>query len=98
MRRRTAADQTAAYDRLRAEQTLPVADLAGLPLDLGGDHLHPTAQVLLRWGMSGRSCGAGRAYLDVIYCHNRLTWVTSRPALARFVAVAGTTTNSARTT
>jgi hypothetical protein len=71
--RRTTADSAAARARLRAEQTLPAADLAGLPLDLGGDRQHPTAAVLARWGMFGRRAPTGRAYLDLMWCHHRLT-------------------------
>lgn len=85
-RSRPAADRAAAAARLAAEETLPVADLAGLAVDLGGERQHPTARVLVRWGEHGRKCGAVRVYLDTDYCHDRVTYVTSRAALARFVA------------
>ena len=95
-RSRPAADRAAAAVRLSAEPCLPAADLAGLPLDLGADRQHPTAAVLVRWGCHGRKCGAVRVYLDIVWCPHRLTWVTSREALARFVReLAAATTASA---
>jgi len=85
-RSRPAAVRAAARARLAAEPLLPVAELAGLALDLGGDRQHPTARVLVRWIEHGRKCGAARVYLDGYECDLRVTWVTSREAVARFVA------------
>jgi hypothetical protein len=90
--------RAAAEVRLSAEPCVPVAELAGLPLDLGGSRQHPTAVVLLRWG-EGRKCGDRRVYLDVMWCPHRLTWVSSRAALTRFAAevAAATGPSEART-
>jgi hypothetical protein len=86
MPRRSSADAELASARLQSETQIPLADLAGLPLTLGGEVYHPSAVTLRRWGADGR----GHVYLDTAFCHQRQAWVTSRAALERFAAaVAG---------
>lgn len=80
--RRPAAQIAAAIARLNTEELVPLAELAGLPLVLAGEESRPPVRTLLRWGQTGR---AG-VYLDVLWSRSRLTWVTSRAALARFAA------------
>jgi hypothetical protein len=79
---RPAAEITRAIERLNAEELIPLADLAGLPVVLAGVESRPPVRTLLRWGQTGRN----GVYLDVLWQRSRLTWVTSRAALARFVA------------
>lgn len=82
---RPRAEITRAIERLNGEELIPLADLAGLPVELAGEVSHPPVRTLLRWGQLGRR----GVYLDVLWSRSRLTWVTSRAALERFAAEVG---------
>jgi hypothetical protein len=90
MPRRPDPEIARAIARLSRETQLSLeevqAELREHPVRLAGFDASPSAASLLRWGRTGR----GGAYLDVLWCRRRLTWVTSHAALERFVqAVAG---------
>lgn len=79
---RTDSGIRAAIARLSCEYLIPLHELSGHPLEVGGVTLHPSAVVLSRWGHNGKR----GVHLDVLFCRRRQCWVTSREALARFAA------------
>lgn len=82
MAKRPDGEIARAIDRLRHEDQVLLAELAGEPIELCGETLTPSAAVLLRWGQSGR----GGVYLDVLFCRAKAAWVTSGAAVERFRA------------
>lgn len=72
----------AAIARLRREEQIPVADLAGVPFEFPDGHVleSPSAAQILRWGTSGMR----GVFLDVLLCRKTAAWVTSRKAVERF--------------
>ncbi|HYH69493.1 MAG TPA: hypothetical protein VD866_32660, partial [Urbifossiella sp.] len=79
---RPQADRDAARVRIRRERVVPLAALAGQPLDLEGRTCYPTLPVLTRWGVEGRR----GVFLDLTRFDRVTDLVTSREAVARFVA------------
>lgn len=78
--RRSPDEITRALARLNTEELIRLADLASLPLTIGGVVVRPSYLTLKRWGTEGK----GGVYLDVLVMRRTGELVTSRPALERF--------------
>jgi hypothetical protein len=81
--KKSRTDIDRAIARLRREEQIPLTDLEGEEILFpNGSIVRPIAPQILRWGTQG----ASGVFLDVLLCRKRLCWVTSRPAVDRFLA------------
>ena len=73
----------ASISRLRRETQIPISQLAGEPFEFPDGHVleSPSAAQILRWGTQG--CHG--VFLDVLLCRKTAAWVTSKPAVERFL-------------